>query len=115
MKKLMLTCYCQRCYKPKLDSLNMRTSGPCYLGFASWPSHRCLRFAVEPIKKVQSRAEEQQIPQVNTRKAMFAYVSEDAAASTSLVAVPRPRAAPRAQVGQLMRPDYVTFNDLINF
>lgn len=46
---------------------------------------------------------------------LFAYVSEDAAASDSLAAVLRPRAASCAQVGQLMRPDYVTFNNLINF
>lgn len=46
---------------------------------------------------------------------MFAYVTEDAAASVSLAAVLRPRAASPAQVGQLIRPDYVTFNNLINF
>ena len=46
---------------------------------------------------------------------IYPYVSEDAIASVSLAAVLRPWAASRAPLGQLMRPDYVTFNNLINF
>lgn len=42
-------------------------------------------------------------------------VGEDGVASVSLAAAPRPAAASPAPLGQLMRPDYVTFNNLINF